>query len=50
MTGDTTASERISITNGATLVGKMRAPRVVLEDGCRFTGAIEMDVPLPTDV
>jgi cytoskeletal protein CcmA (bactofilin family) len=50
MTGDTTASDRISITNGATLVGKMCAPRVVLEDGCLFTGVIEMDVPLPADI
>ena len=50
MNGDTTASDRISITNGATLAGKIRAPRVVLEDGCRFTGVIEMDVPLPAHI
>ena len=50
MSGNTTASERISIARGATLVGNLRAPRVVLEDGCHFRGNIEMDVPLPEDI
>jgi cytoskeletal protein CcmA (bactofilin family) len=47
MNGNTDASECISIANTATYVGDLRAPRVVLEDGARFRGNIEMDVPLP---
>ncbi|OGQ83435.1 MAG: hypothetical protein A2289_16435 [Deltaproteobacteria bacterium RIFOXYA12_FULL_58_15] len=50
MTGNTNASERISVTSTATLVGDLRAPRIVLEDGARFRGTIEMDVPLPDDI
>ena len=50
MTGNTNASERISVTSTATLVGDLRAPRIVLEDGARFRGIIEMDVPLPDDI
>jgi len=29
------------------MVGDIRAPRVVIEDGARFKGSIEMDVKLP---
>ena len=50
MRGDTQASERITITDGAVLVGDLRAPRVVIENGARFRGNIEMDVPLPDNI
>ena len=50
MTGRTDATERISISSTATYVGDLQAPRVVLEDGARFSGNIEMDVPLPKGV
>jgi len=50
MSGNTTASDRISLASDATLLGNLRAPRIVLEDGARFRGHIEMDVPLPDDI
>lgn len=50
MTGNATATDRISISDGATFVGDLKAPRVVLEDGAKFRGTIEMDVPLPDNI
>jgi cytoskeletal protein CcmA (bactofilin family) len=50
VSGNTQASQRISISDTATYVGDLRAPRIVLEDGARFRGNIEMDVPLPKDI
>ena len=50
VSGNTDAAERISISNSATYVGDLRAPRIVLDDGARFRGTIEMDVPLPEDI
>jgi hypothetical protein len=29
------------------VIGSLRAPRIVIEDGARFSGSIEMDVELP---
>ena len=48
--GDILASRSISINNGARVEGNIRAPRVVIEDGARFKGAVEMDVELPDEV
>jgi cytoskeletal protein CcmA (bactofilin family) len=50
VSGNTNASQRISISKSAVYVGDLRAPRVVIEDGARFRGTIEMDVPLPKDI
>ena len=50
VSGNTEASERISISDTAIYVGDLRAPRIVLEDGARFRGTIEMEVPLPKDI
>ncbi len=50
MSGNTVASDRISLASEAILLGNLQAPRIVLEDGARFRGHIEMDVPLPTDI
>ena len=50
MTGNADASDRISVTVGATFVGDIRAPRIVLDDGAKFRGTVEMDVPLPDDI
>ena len=36
--------------NTARVVGSIRAPRVVIEEGARFSGNIEMDVELPAGV
>jgi cytoskeletal protein CcmA (bactofilin family) len=41
--GDLFASERIAIRASANVRGNLLAPRVALEEGARFKGAIEMD-------
>ena len=44
VTGNVEAVERVEVGATGTLVGDVRAPRVVLVDGCRFNGRIDMDV------
>lgn len=48
--GDIVASHSVTIENGATVRGNVRAPRVIINDGARFDGAVEMDVALPEDL
>ncbi len=50
MSGNVDASDRVKIATSAIVTGDIRAPRVVIEDGARFRGSIEMDVPLPADI
>ncbi|HJZ85079.1 MAG TPA: polymer-forming cytoskeletal protein [Polyangia bacterium] len=50
MRGDIAADGTVSITNSAKVVGNIRAPRIILEDGARFKGSIEMEVELPPGV
>lgn len=45
--GDIVASRSVTIGRGAQVVGNVRAPRVMIHDGARFGGAVEMDVQLP---
>ena len=45
--GYVVASSSITIHPGARVSGNVRAPRVVIEDGAHFKGAVEMDVELP---
>jgi cytoskeletal protein CcmA (bactofilin family) len=48
--GDIQASRSVSISAGARVEGNIRAPRIIIDDGARFRGRIEMDVDLPEDV
>jgi cytoskeletal protein CcmA (bactofilin family) len=48
--GDVAAQKVISLAAGAQVSGTLRAPRIIIEDGARFSGAIEMDVDLPDGV
>ena len=48
--GDIQASRSISINEGAKVEGNIRAPRIIIEDGARFKGRVEMDVELPDHV
>ena len=41
--GDLFGSERVNIRKSATVRGNITSPRVSLEDGAKFKGAIEMD-------
>ena len=40
--GDVRGTERVVVRQGATIEGNIAAPRVILEDGCRVTGSIDM--------
>ena len=48
MNGNTSASNRVEITADAKVVGDIKAPRVVMAEGARFRGAVDMDVKLPS--
>jgi cytoskeletal protein CcmA (bactofilin family) len=48
--GEVIASKAAVLHNTARVVGSLRAPRIVIEDGARFSGHIEMDVELPEGV
>jgi len=41
--GNINAEERVEVAATGTMVGDIRAPRVVLVDGSRFKGSIDMD-------
>lgn len=47
MIGNTTASDKVEIAADAKVVGDIKAPRIVMEDGARFRGAVQMEVKLP---
>jgi cytoskeletal protein CcmA (bactofilin family) len=50
MSGDIDASEQISISSTATVIGDIRAPEIEIADGARFRGKLDMEVPLPDDI
>jgi cytoskeletal protein CcmA (bactofilin family) len=50
VSGNIDAVELVSLSAEASVVADIRAPRVVLEDGARFKGRIEMDVDLPPGI
>jgi cytoskeletal protein CcmA (bactofilin family) len=50
MNGNTQASNKVEITAEAKVAGDIKAPRVVMADGAKFKGQVEMDVKLPPGV
>lgn len=50
VSGQIEATEMVSLSAAANVVADIRAPRVVIEDGARFKGRIEMDVDLPREL
>jgi cytoskeletal protein CcmA (bactofilin family) len=50
MRGDMSAVQSVSINASAKVVGNIRAPRIIIEDGARFKGSIDMEVALPDGV
>jgi cytoskeletal protein CcmA (bactofilin family) len=50
MNGNTTASDKVEITSDAKVLGDIKAPRVVMAEGARFRGAVEMEVKLPPGI
>jgi len=47
MNGNIVASDRVAILANGRVVGDIKAPVVVVEDGAGFKGSIDMDVPVP---
>lgn len=48
--GDISASQSITIERGAQVTGNVRAPRVIIRDGARLHGAVEMNVDIPDNL
>jgi cytoskeletal protein CcmA (bactofilin family) len=48
--GDIIAVTTITLHEGSRVVGNLRAPSIVINDGAQFKGTVEMDVPLPASV
>lgn len=45
--GNAEAIDKIEITSEAVMIGDLRAPRLVIREGAKFRGSIDMEVPLP---
>lgn len=50
VSGQIEADDVVSLTATSNVVADIRAPRVIIEDGARFKGRIEMEVDLPPDL
>ena len=48
--GNTAASDKVEVTADAKVVGDIKAPRLVMEEGAKFRGIVEMDVKLPPNL
>lgn len=48
--GDTEVQDRLEVTADAVIIGDIRAPRLVIHEGARFKGNLEMDIELPPDL
>ena len=44
LVGNVTATERVEVRKEGKMVGDIKAPRVVIADGAKFKGNIEMGV------
>ena len=44
LNGNVEASDRVEIRKEGTMIGDIKAPRVVIADGARFKGRVEMGV------
>ena len=45
--GNIVASTTVTLYSGCAVTGNIRAPRIIIEEGARFKGNIDMDVELP---
>lgn len=48
--GNTNAANKVEVSREARVVGDIKAPRIVIEDGAVLKGNIVMDVDLPPDL
>ncbi|MBA2661581.1 MAG: polymer-forming cytoskeletal protein [Bradymonadaceae bacterium] len=47
LNGDVVAHQVVQLLAGCLVTGNIRAPRIIIEEGARFRGNIDMDVTLP---
>jgi cytoskeletal protein CcmA (bactofilin family) len=45
--GNAEALDKIEITSEAVMIGDLRSPRLVIREGAKFRGTVDMEVPLP---
>ena len=45
--GNAEAVDKIEIASEAVMIGDLRAPRLVIREGAKFRGTVDMEVPLP---
>lgn len=48
--GQIEVDELVSLHSSAIVTGDIKAPKVIIEDGARFNGSIEMEIELPEDL
>ena len=48
--GDIDATSLVSIASSGMVIGDIRATELEIQDGARFRGRLDMEVPLPEDV
>lgn len=46
--GSVVANDTVRLVAGCAVTGDIRAPRVIIEEGARFKGDVDMDVQLPS--
>lgn len=44
--GEVVARESIELVDGSLVTGNLKAPRIIIEEGARFQGNIDMDVAI----
>ena len=47
--GDISASDTIRLHAGSSVIGTIRAPEIIVDDGASFRGVVDMDVALPAE-
>ena len=50
ISGNIDVDDLVSISSVACVSANITAPRIVIEDGARFNGSVDMNVDLPSDI
>jgi cytoskeletal protein CcmA (bactofilin family) len=49
LAGDVSADERVELVASATVDGNIKAPKIIVADGARFRGSVDMGSPKPRE-
>jgi len=49
VSGDITADERVELVASATVDGNIKAPKIIVAEGARFRGSVDMGSPRPKE-